>query len=102
MIDIVVTRGVGLREGDPFISPLLCDPVIAEFKGVALLDEFSVMHSSLVLEVPYHHGLRCGLMVLAVEGVNGLTWNGKLTGISHKVRDGAFLTEITIDKVDAP
>lgn len=102
MIDIVVTRGSGLREGDPFVSPLLCDPVIAEFKGVALLDEFSVMHSSLVVEVPYHAGLRNGQMTTMHEGVNGLVWNGKIIGISHKVRDGTFVTEVTIDKVDAP
>lgn len=101
MIDIVVSRGTGLKSGDPFISPLISDPVIAELKGEALLDEHAVPHSSLVIEVPYMSGVVLGQTLRVNEGVNGLVWVGKVIALNHKVSEGAFTTELTLDKVDA-
>lgn len=98
MIDIVVSRGSNRKEGDPFVNPLLSDPYIAEVKGAALLDEFAEDHSTLILTIPYTSGLCLGQTVRVDEGVNSLIWVGKVVALNHKVSDGTFTTEITIDK----
>lgn len=101
MVDIVVTRGVGLAEGDPFVSPLITTETVALAKGKALLDEFASMHSSVVLVVPFMEGLRLGDLVHIHETINGLLWAGKVTGISHTIDGPKSTTELTVDKVDA-
>lgn len=92
MIDIFVQRGAGDRRGDDVVDPLMSalEPALA--RGRALLDENAVLQQPVQVTVKFRPDLRLGQLAEFHDALQGVSWKGKITGISHVIRSGAVTT----------
>ena len=92
MIDIFVQRYAGDIRGDDIVDPLLSELSVALARGRSKLDESALPQQPVELTVRYRPGLRLGQLIEAHDRMQGVSWRGKIAGISHRISNGQVYT----------
>ena len=96
MSSIVVIRGAGDRKGEDIISPLLWTIEAKLARGTAEMGAHAEPMQSVSLTIVYRPGLRLGQLVEVNDSIQGASWRGKITGISHKMSGEDVVTDLAI------
>lgn len=81
-IDIVVVRGDGLRRGADVEDRLLCTVEAAVARGRGECDENSGLQK-VSMSCTMRPDLEPGIIVTVLDALQGETWSGKITSVSH-------------------
>ncbi len=92
MIDIFVQRYTGDKRGEDIVDPLLGDLAVALARGRTELDKSALPQQPVQLAVKFRAGLRLGQLAEAHDAMQGVSWRGKITGISHRISNGQVYT----------
>lgn len=99
-IDIFVQRGTGDKPGDAIVDGLIGSIPVAIARGRNALDEHAQIMQTVTRETVYRDGVRLGQTVQVVDST-GLSWAGKISGITHSARSGELTTTLRIRR-EAP
>lgn len=99
MVDIVVRRFAGDREGDDIVDGLLSTIPVAQNRGRNELDEQSISKSPIRYQMVFRAGVRLGQLVEVNDSLEGATFRGKIADITHRIQPTAAVTELTIERV---
>lgn len=97
MIDIIVERGNGDKQGEDIIDALITSPEVAVLRGRVEIDREEPVER-IVLEARYKPGLKNGQIIEVQDSLFGRTWRGKVIGISHNISQVAVTTTLTVEK----
>lgn len=95
MVDIVVQRGLGDRDGGIIEDPLIITVDVALQRGRNTIDEHSPQQP-VALVTRFRTGVEVGQLVEVHDAFQGESWRGKIVGLSHSWQGGFPLTELTI------
>ncbi len=98
MIDIFVQRYVGDKRGEDIIDPLLSDLAVALARGRTELDKTALPQQPVQLAVRFRTGIRLGQLAEAHDAMQGVSWRGKIAGISHKISNGQVYTTLDVTR----
>ena len=99
MTDIIVRRFAGDRQGDDIVDGLLSTTAAAQNRGRNELDEQSISKSPIRYQMVHRAGVRLGQLVEVNDSLEGATFRGKITDITHRIQPTAAVTELTIERV---
>jgi hypothetical protein len=98
MIDIFVVRGLGDKRGEDIVDPLITTVAVALQRGRNELDRQGSGLQEVSVETVYRPGVRLGQLGYYVDVRSGLSWYGKVSGISHRIDGPALTTTLQIEK----
>lgn len=81
-VDVVVVRGDGLRRGADIEDRLLCTVEAAIARGRGECDENSGLQK-VVMSCTIRPDLSLGMIVTVMDALQGETWHGKISSVSH-------------------
>ena len=96
MIDIFVQRYAGDLRGSDIVDPLLTELSVALARGKTELDEQALLQQNVQQEVAFRVGVRLGQLVETHDALQGVSWKGKITGISLRISGGKVTTSLDI------
>ena len=100
-MEIFVYRSPGDRQGPDIIDPLLSTEEVGRSRGRAELDALSTIKEIVTLQVVYRADLKTGQLVLIQDALQGASWKGKITNITHKVsnvKEPSVFTTLIIER----
>lgn len=100
-MEILVIRPPGDLPGDDIIDPLLSTEAVGVSRGRAELDSRATAKEIVGLQVMYRSNLKTGQLVEIHDALQGISWKGKITAITHRITSAAspsIFTELTIEK----
>lgn len=95
MIDIIVIRCSGDHPGEDVIDPLITSVGVALARGRYEINEHSGMRPT-KLRTAYRDTVRLGDIVEVHDALQGASWRGKVSGISHKSIGPSLYTDLDI------
>lgn len=99
MIDIFVQRDEGDKRGDDIVDPLIGGSLpVAIQRGRNELDDTATPMQTVTVEAVYRDGVRRGKLALFNDSLRGLSWLGKVTGITHRVQRGVVTSTLQIKR----
>lgn len=98
MSSIVVFRGAGDRKGQDIVEPLLSSITAKLERGRVEMDEHAKPAQSVTMDIVYRPGVRLGQLVEVHDAAQGKSWRGRITGITHKIKQTSHVTELTISR----
>lgn len=98
MVDLVVVRGSGSRNGRDIVEPLLSTNEVALARGRMELDTYSPGQQPVTLTVVYRPNLRIGQLIEVHDALQGRSYRGKIVGISHRISRSEATTMLDILK----
>lgn len=97
MINIIVQRGFGDKQGPDISDPLLTDTIVAISRGTKEIDQATSIYAE-TLRTTFRKGVALGQLVEVHDALQGVSWRGKIVSISH-VRKGVTLwTDLDIER----
>lgn len=102
MIDIFVQRYTGDIRGDDVVDALMASLPAALARGRAELDEHALLQQPVDLTVRFRTGVRMGQLIGVHDSLQGASWKGKITGISHRISGGQVYTSLNVMRPVAP
>lgn len=96
MIDVFVQRYAGDLRGPDIVDPLLTELNVALARGKTELDKQALLQQTVHQEVKFRAGVRLGQLVETHDALQGVSWKGKITGISHRIDSGKVTTTLDI------
>lgn len=96
MIDIFVQRYGGDARGPDIVDPLITDIDVALSRGRAELGKQALLQQTVSQEIKFRTGVRLGQLVETHDAMQGVSWRGKITSISHKIDSGKVTTSLDI------
>ena len=97
MVDLVVVRGDGDRDGGEIFDPLLSATEVAIARGTQEINAATPVNT-VTLQTVYRAGVRQGQLVEVLDAMQGETWRGIIMGIHHVVEGPAVYTQLEIEK----
>ena len=97
MIDIIVIRCAGDHPGEDIVDPMITSVAVALERGRYEINEHSGMRST-TLRTKYRNGVRQGQIVEVHDALQGKSWRGKVSSITHTSQGPALYTDLTIMK----
>jgi hypothetical protein len=98
MPSIVVARYTGDRQGEDIVDRLLSSVDAQLSRGRAELDANATLQQTVDLTIVYRQGLELGQLVEVHDALQGRSYRGKITGISHRIDGGQVVTVLNILK----
>lgn len=95
MIDLVVIRGAGSKQGDPIVDSLITSTGAALERGRVEIDLASINRENTVT-IPFRAGLRPGLVIRVVDALLGAAWNGIVTDCDLVVEGPVLYATLTL------
>lgn len=99
MVDIVVIRGAGDKQGDDIVDALLSTTAAAINRGRNELDRRSTGKDSLTYTVIFRTGLLLGQLVEVDDILLGASFRAKVTGIRHVINQTSATTQLTLERL---
>jgi hypothetical protein len=96
MFDIFVQRGAGDLRGLDIVDPLILELGVGLARGRTELDSHSVLQQTVRIGVMFRTGIRLGQLAEVHDSLQGVSWKGKITGISHKIENGKVTTMLDV------
>lgn len=96
MIDLIVFRFAGDKEGEEIFDPLLSDVVAALQRGKFEID-FNTPKIPTSMEIEYTPSMRCGNQVAAVDSRTGEVVYGVVKDFSHVVDGPTIYTKVNME-----
>jgi len=97
MIDLIVVRGAGDRDGGEIFDPLLSATEVAIARGTQEINA-STPVNTVTLQTVFRTGVRRGQLVEVLDAMQGETWRGIIMGINHVVEGPSAYTELEIER----
>lgn len=98
MIDIIVQRGLGDKPGPDISDPLLSTVPAAIARGTYEID--SAISVYIVSQRSgFRVGVKLGELVEIHDALQGISWRGRIVGITHASRGATLWTDIDIERV---
>ncbi len=98
MIDIIVQRGLGDRPGSDTSDPLLSTVPAAVARGTYEIDAATSVY--LVSQrSEYRTGVVQGQLVEVHDALQGISWRGRVVGITHASRGATLWTDLEIERI---
>jgi hypothetical protein len=100
MFSVTVRRGDGLHPGEDIVEPLITTLPVALERGRNELDDRAHALQEVDLVVHFRPGLRLGQVIEVQESLFGVSWFGKIVGLSHAFSENqqAPLTTIRLKR----
>jgi hypothetical protein len=96
MIDVFVQRYTGDLRGPDIVDPLLTELGVVLARGRSALDSQALLQQTVQQEIVFRPGIRLGQLIETHDAMQGVSWKGKITGISHKIQSGKVTTTLDI------
>lgn len=96
MPSIFVTRYAGDKRGEDIVDPLLNTVEAQLARGTAELDAHSTTPQTVNLVTVYRPGVELGQLAEVHDAMQGVSYRGKITGISHRISSGTVTSLIDI------
>ncbi len=97
MPSIIAVRDAGDLQGEDIVDALLSTVTVQLERGRAELDAHSTIPQSVSLGVVFRTGLELGQLAEVHDAMQGKSYRGKITGISHRIDNGAVTTLLDIE-----
>lgn len=99
MVWIIVQRGSGEYRGSPVQDELLTTSYAALERGRTEIEKAEYGIMPVDISIKQTPGIRLGDIAKVIDILRGVTWFGKITGISH-TSDGpvGYLTNLTVER----
>ena len=100
-MEIIVIRPPGDIQGEDIIDPLLSTEAAGVSRGQAELDIQGTVKDNVTLQIVYRSNLVTGQLVEVHDALQGVSWKGKLTAISHKIsntEEPSLFTEVSLER----
>lgn len=97
MIDLIVVRGDGDRDGGEIFDPLLSSTEVAIARGTQQINA-STPVNTVTLQSIFRTGVRVGQLVEVLDAMQGETWRGIVMGLSHVVEGPTIYTQLEIER----
>ena len=98
MPSIIVVRNAGDLQGEDIVDALLSTVPVQLARGQAELDAHSSTPQSVSLDVVFRTGLELGQLAEVHDAMQGTSYRGKITGISHRINNGAVTTLLDLER----
>lgn len=98
MVDIVVVRGSGARQGEDVVDPLIATNEVAVIRGRAELDTYASGQQPVTLTVVYRPNIRVGQLVEVHDSLQGRSYRGKVVGVSYRLNRNEAVIVVDILK----
>lgn len=95
MVWLAVTRYAGDRRAAPIIDPLIVTDAVAINRGRNALDKLAHRPSIVRVQATYRDGVRLGMVVEVRDELQGISWKGKIVGLSYSNASGG--PEVSLD-----
>lgn len=95
-VDIVVYRNAGLNQGDDIVDRLITSTAVALERGRAELDDRATQKEDVDNTTVLRSGVRLGQLVEINDSLQGRTYRGKITAITHRIGQTSVKTTISI------
>ncbi|GMQ92473.1 MAG: hypothetical protein BMS9Abin11_1804 [Gammaproteobacteria bacterium] len=95
MIDILVIRDAGNRQGDDVVDPMITSIPVALDRGRFEINEASGMRQT-TLETVYRNDVEMGQIVEVHDSLQGKSWRGKISSITHTSSGAELITKLNI------
>ena len=96
MSSIFVTRGAGDKRGEDIVDPLLSTVEAQLARGTMELDANSTTPQTVNTTIVYRSGVGLGQLVEVHDAIQGQSYRGKITGVSHRIGSGAVVSMLDI------
>lgn len=96
MPSIIVTRGAGNKRGEDIADALLSTVEAQLARGTAELDAHSTAPQTVNLSTVYRTGVSLGQLIEVHDALQGQSYRGKITGVSHRIDAGAVTTVLDV------
>jgi len=93
---MIVQRGLGDKQGADIIDPLINSVLVGLSRGQSEIDENGENLQQVVINTVFRSGVKLGHLAEVSDSLQGVTWRGKIIGISHVSRSGTLTTDLTI------
>lgn len=94
----VVIHNAGLTPGKDIIEFILSSNLAQRSRGLAELGKRGSDIQVADMTIKYRTGLRIKQMVEVQDSLQGVSWKGKIVGISHRVDNGQISTRLDIER----
>lgn len=98
MIDILVVRGDGLRQGEDIEDPLLSSIEVALARGRNEIDANSGLQE-VVVEATIKPSSLPGELAEVHDALMGRSWRGKVSGVHHRYARNSATTTFTLERI---
>jgi len=98
MINLIVQRGLGDKQGPDITDPLLSSIPVALARGTQEIDS-STSVDNIVLTTTYRSGVELGQLAEVHDALQGKTWRGKIVGVTHAVRGPTIFTDLDVERL---
>jgi len=98
MVDIVVFRDLGDRQGDDIVDPLVTEIFVGLSRGRAELDQRASNKSDIRYQTVYRSNVRLGDLIEISDALQGLTYRAKVVGINHEISPTGAITNLVIER----
>ena len=97
---VIVQRGNGEFRGPAVIDALITSDHVAIEKGRNLLDNSTIVASSVDMTTVHRTGVVLGQLIKVMDALQGVSWFGKIIGIRHfQQLPKAPRTTLTVEKI---
>jgi len=98
VIDIIVLRHAGDKPGEDIVDSLLSTLEAALARGAYELDKYDDGQQPVTLSITYRPNVRLGQLVEVHDSLQGRSYRGKITSVSHRISRGEATTTVDILK----
>ncbi len=99
MVDLVVIRGAGDRQGDDIVEALLSTTAAALNRGRNELDRRATGKDSLTYTVVFRTGILLGQLVEVDDILLGASFRAKVTAVRHIINQTSATTQLTLERL---
>ena len=99
MVDIIVQRDGGTKQGQDIVNALISTVAVAQNRGRNELDQFSTPKTPVELTTVYRSGVLLGQLAEVAEGIRAEIYRGKIIRIRHTISGDKATTAISVQRV---
>ena len=101
-MEIIVVRNSADKEGDDIVDPLMATVLVALSRGRAELDERAHSPQTVSLGIVFMPSIRHGQLVEVHDAAQGVSWRGKIIGVTHNATGGTAPSADTVLDIQRP
>ena len=98
MIDIVVQRNLGDRQGPDIVDALLTTIPAALARGTHEINK-STSVDSITLRTVYRAGVEMGELIEVHDALQGMSWRGRIVNITHNIQRTQIWSQLVVERV---
>lgn len=99
MVDIIVQRDGGTKQGPDIVDALIASVAVAQNRGRNELDQQATQKTPVELTTVYRSGVLLGQLAEVAEGIRAEIYRGKIINIRHTISGDKATTAIRVQRI---